>query len=343
MLPRLPPGMITQSGTCVQAVQTWLPVSWWAERPALCSHTCQFNCPHVLLTGSQSLPLQPLLQRRPPHLPVELLQDLDGRRLLALQPQAVHGVGQVDGALRRHLHTDGTEDMTVRWFKKAAGGAGCCDTESIQRDRPKLGCTVSCAGLSWAVPSRTSAPPTSWISFMQPSKSVPFTCAGRFPPQLSTQTQPTSPAAHLLDQLHAAVKVGVDGQHQRAVGDGLHQLRQRDLVGGQEHDGGDACGQGFASESLSIWRCRRNRRQANCPGTLCALPSHLRQALSSNRSSGGKRRKPAVSNDQSTRRTRRGAVGGEGGGGVAGGCAAHRLHRLGLDLAQPVHLYRQAE
>ena len=31
------------------------------------------------------------------HLPVKLLADLDGRRLLALQPQAVHGVGQIDG------------------------------------------------------------------------------------------------------------------------------------------------------------------------------------------------------------------------------------------------------
>mmetsp|Transcript_16115 Transcript_16115/g.40127 ORF Transcript_16115/g.40127 Transcript_16115/m.40127 type:complete len:304 (-) Transcript_16115:793-1704(-) len=70
------------------------------------------------------------------HLPVKLLQDLDRRRLLALQAQTVHRVGQVDGRLGRHL----------------------------------------------------------------------------------------------LDQAHAAVKVGVDGQHQRAVGDGLHQLRQRDLV-----------------------------------------------------------------------------------------------------------------
>lgn len=47
---------------------------------------------------------------------------------------------------------------------------------------------------------------------------------------------------HLLDQLHAAVKVGVDGQHERAVGDRLHQLREGDLVGGEEHDGGDARG-----------------------------------------------------------------------------------------------------
>ncbi len=50
-----------------------------------------------------------LRQRRLPmhtasaHLPVELLADLDGRRLLALQPQAVHGVGQVDGLLCRHV------------------------------------------------------------------------------------------------------------------------------------------------------------------------------------------------------------------------------------------------
>ena len=37
-------------------------------------------------------------------------------------------------------------------------------------------------------------------------------------------------------------------------------------------------------------------------------------------------------------RTRGCAVGGERGGGVAGGGAAHRLHSLGLDLAQAVDL-----
>ena len=37
------------------------------------------------------------------HLPVELLADLDGRSLLALQPQAVHRVGQIDGLLCRHI------------------------------------------------------------------------------------------------------------------------------------------------------------------------------------------------------------------------------------------------
>lgn len=43
-----------------------------------------------------------------------------------------------------------------------------------------------------------------------------------------------------LDQLHAAVKVGVDGQNKSAVGDGLLQLRDGDLVRGQEDDRGDA-------------------------------------------------------------------------------------------------------
>jgi hypothetical protein len=36
-------------------------------------------------------------------IPVELLADLDGRRLLALQPQTIERVGQVDGQLGRHL------------------------------------------------------------------------------------------------------------------------------------------------------------------------------------------------------------------------------------------------
>mmetsp|Transcript_26496 Transcript_26496/g.44362 ORF Transcript_26496/g.44362 Transcript_26496/m.44362 type:complete len:543 (+) Transcript_26496:450-2078(+) len=79
------------------------------------------------------------------HLPVELLQDLNRRRLLALQTERVERVGEVDGQLRRHL----------------------------------------------------------------------------------------------TDEAHAPVEVRVDRHHQRAVRDGLHQLGQRDLVGGQEHDGRD--------------------------------------------------------------------------------------------------------
>ena len=43
-----------------------------------------------------------------------------------------------------------------------------------------------------------------------------------------------------LDQLHAAVKVSVQGQDQGPIGDGLLQLGHTDLVCGQEHDGGDA-------------------------------------------------------------------------------------------------------
>jgi hypothetical protein len=43
-----------------------------------------------------------------------------------------------------------------------------------------------------------------------------------------------------LDKLHAAVKVGVDGEHERAVSNRLHELRQADLVSRQEHYGWDA-------------------------------------------------------------------------------------------------------
>mmetsp|Transcript_15533 Transcript_15533/g.43465 ORF Transcript_15533/g.43465 Transcript_15533/m.43465 type:complete len:247 (+) Transcript_15533:180-920(+) len=82
------------------------------------------------------------------HLPVKLLQDLDGRSLLALQPQTVHRIGQVDGSLGRHL----------------------------------------------------------------------------------------------ADEFHAAVEVGVDGEDAGSVGDGLHQLRQADLVGGEENNGRDVGG-----------------------------------------------------------------------------------------------------
>ena len=43
-----------------------------------------------------------------------------------------------------------------------------------------------------------------------------------------------------LDKLHAAVKVCVDGQHQGAVGNRLHQLRHGDLICREKHDGRDA-------------------------------------------------------------------------------------------------------
>ena len=46
----------------------------------------------------------------------------------------------------------------------------------------------------------------------------------------------------LLDQLHAAVEIGVQAEHQGAVGDGLDQLRQGNLAPRQQHDGWDACG-----------------------------------------------------------------------------------------------------
>ena len=52
----------------------------------------------------------------------------------------------------------------------------------------------------------------------------------------------------LTDQAHAAVEIGVDGHHERAVGDGLHELRQGDLIGGEKHDGRDAGGGGVRGE-----------------------------------------------------------------------------------------------
>ena len=46
----------------------------------------------------------------------------------------------------------------------------------------------------------------------------------------------------LLDHAHAPVEIRVERQHQRAVGDRLDQLRDRDLALGQEHDGLNAGG-----------------------------------------------------------------------------------------------------
>jgi hypothetical protein len=82
------------------------------------------------------------------HLPVELLHQLDGDGLLALDAQAVHRVGEIDGAL--------------------------------------LG--------------------------------------------------------DLLHQRHAAVEIGVEAQHQGAVGERLYQLSRRDLVARQQDDGGNTGG-----------------------------------------------------------------------------------------------------
>jgi hypothetical protein len=42
----------------------------------------------------------------------------------------------------------------------------------------------------------------------------------------------------LLHDLHAAVEVGVEREHDRAVRDGLDQLRHRHLAARQEHDRG---------------------------------------------------------------------------------------------------------
>ena len=44
----------------------------------------------------------------------------------------------------------------------------------------------------------------------------------------------------LFDYGHASVEVGVQGQHQRAIGDGLDELSGGDLASGQENDGGDS-------------------------------------------------------------------------------------------------------
>lgn len=47
-------------------------------------------------------------------------------------------------------------------------------------------------------------------------------------------------SSDVLDELHAAIKVCVNAEDQSPVGDGLHELRQGDLVCRQEHNGGDA-------------------------------------------------------------------------------------------------------
>ena len=59
-------------------------------------------------------------------LPVELLEDLDGRRLLPLQAQAVHAVGQVDGAGGGDLEAGRGE----RWGARGrwAGLGECCSS-----------------------------------------------------------------------------------------------------------------------------------------------------------------------------------------------------------------------
>ena len=104
MLPRLPPGMMTQSGTCGRVGRMVGSGCGWVGGQLRASEEKEQPASEAAAGFNSSSPI-PCQQRvaSSPHLPVELLQDLDGRRLLALQPQAVHRVGQVDGALRRHL------------------------------------------------------------------------------------------------------------------------------------------------------------------------------------------------------------------------------------------------
>ena len=110
-------------------------------------------------------------------LPIELLDQLDGHSLLALEPQTVHRVGEVDGAL--------------------------------------LG--------------------------------------------------------NLLHQRHAAVKVRVETQHERAVGERLHELRRRDLVTWQQHDRRDASRRTVVRQGGG----RVTRGRAGDRGDALSLGDHL--------------------------------------------------------------------
>ena len=71
-----------------------------------------------------------------------------------------------------------------------------------------------------------------------------------------------------LDKLHAAVKVSVNGKDEGAVGNGLHQLCQTDLVRRQEHYGGNA-------RMRTV--CRKCRRCVTykAPDTRILSTSHL--------------------------------------------------------------------
>ncbi len=61
------------------------------------------------------------------HSPVKLLADLDRGRLLALQAQAVHAVGQVDGRLGRHvLHAALWPQPSCAAVTSSAGTSSCC-------------------------------------------------------------------------------------------------------------------------------------------------------------------------------------------------------------------------
>ena len=63
----------------------------------------------------------------------------------------------------------------------------------------------------------------------------------------------------LLDQPHAAVEVGVQVEHQRAVGDGLDQLGDGNLSPRQQHDRLDAGGGAIGGQAPPKYRQSKRR------------------------------------------------------------------------------------
>lgn len=263
--------------------------------------TCQLNC---CSAGNQQTSRHSLLPNAP-HLPVELLQDLDGRRLLALQPQAVHGVGQVDGALRRHLHhtkvgrVHGT-GVSRHSVACRSGGMHAPSTtpaghQGLRKLHPSSVLTSSSmlSMLQWfPLLARRTAPPGS-ASCSRQSR-----CRWTAPARRWQWAAPAAPG-------RSCRRAGTQwrGCLRRAEGGCILAVR----VPGQA-----------ASRSSSSTRCSNHGCRQVCPSGCINAPIITPLPRTCGR-----------------------AVGGQSSRGVAGGRTAHRLHRLGLDLAQPVHLSRQ--
>lgn len=127
---------------------------------ALSRHTHTHTQPHTH-ARARTAACHSAAQHGAAHLPVELLQDLHRRRLLPLQPQRVHAVGQVDGAALGDLQggkagATGEESGISALWHASAERAGTSTTSKTAATRPPGETQTS--GNQYTVPCQKNDP-----------------------------------------------------------------------------------------------------------------------------------------------------------------------------------------